>query len=656
MPTRLTPIESTPFGRYQLLKKIATGGMAEIFLAKQQGPGRFERRLIIKRILPHLAQDPKFVGMFLDEAALSAQLSHPNIAQVYDFGEEEGHYYLALELVRGPDLGRVISACREVGAPPPLDLALRLVSQILAALDYAHHALDDKGQPLNLVHRDISPQNVLVSFDGVVKVIDFGIAKAASATQKTEAGIIKGKFSYMAPEQLRAQPLDGRCDLYATALVLYELLALEPALKGEGPAAIGDALDARFRPLAELRPDVPAAILHTIERALQRDREARQHDCREIQEELDAALVARGVTVTPHEIGRFLKGLQDACGTPLSSVGWESSGAAFEATAIRPSDPLLDVAAPEAKAAASAPAVAAPAKSPAPPPAEAQTVLRPTGSAAPVRHAEPLPNKEEDGSAGRRAEAEGPKHSIDGAAFASPRRRVGPRGAVVAGLLLAVAVIAVWASRHERDSSPPSAPLVAALPPLSPQPVVPEEAPRPAPTTAVIPLPALPEPAVASAAAKAPTAARAALQPSRERRRATLTVDCSPPAELFVDGRDLGATPVADVALAAGQHTMKVASAELGFSRSLTLRLSPGEAHREALHFGKGKLILFVKPWANVTVAGRSLGQTPLPPQTFYEGSYAVRFENPALHRVVERRVTIQPGQPTLVKVDFTQG
>ncbi len=319
------PAEGTKFGRYVLLRQLAVGGMAEIFLAKQQGPGRFERSVIIKRILPHLAKDPKFVGMFLDEAALAAQLSHPHIAQLFDFGQEEGHYFLALELVRGPDLASVIDACRRLGQPPPVELSVRMAAQILEALQYAHHAADEEGQPLRIVHRDVSPQNVLVSHAGGVKLIDFGIAKATSAIQKTEAGMVKGKFTYMAPEQLRGEPLDGRCDQFAAGLVLYELLTLKTGLAGEGTGAIAAALEARIVPIQQVRPDLPPALVEAIGRSLRPRREERFDSCSAMAQALDSVLASAGLVVQDGQIGEYLDRLEGQIGMPLSPVGKGSS-------------------------------------------------------------------------------------------------------------------------------------------------------------------------------------------------------------------------------------------------------------------------------------------------------------------------------------------
>ena len=211
-------------GKYTLRQKIATGGMAEIWLSEQQGPGGFTKELVIKRILPHLASDARFVEMFLDEARLAAKLSHPNIVQIYDLGEADGSYFIAMQYIKGNDLEGIINQCNAHGERIDPPMAARIMADACAALDYAHSFADGNGNPLNLVHRDISPQNILVSEKGVVKLVDFGVAKAASSSHVTQAGAVKGKFCYMSPEQIASKPLDGRSDLFAMGIVLYELL------------------------------------------------------------------------------------------------------------------------------------------------------------------------------------------------------------------------------------------------------------------------------------------------------------------------------------------------------------------------------------------------------------------------------------------------
>ncbi|HBU47301.1 MAG TPA: serine/threonine protein kinase, partial [Myxococcales bacterium] len=181
------------FGRYQLLHRIAQGGMAEVYLAQQTGPAGFSKRLVIKKIHPHLAHNEEFVGMFLDEARVAAQLNHPNIAQIYELGEDEGQYYIAMEFIDGWNLRQLNKKLRRMGMRIPPELGARIAAETCAGLDYAHRFKDPSGRNLRIVHRDISPQNIMISRDGVVKVIDFGIAKAATNQQLTQGNVLKGK-------------------------------------------------------------------------------------------------------------------------------------------------------------------------------------------------------------------------------------------------------------------------------------------------------------------------------------------------------------------------------------------------------------------------------------------------------------------------------
>ncbi|HZX42028.1 MAG TPA: serine/threonine-protein kinase, partial [Myxococcaceae bacterium] len=211
-------------GKYQLLRKLATGGMAEVFLAKTDGPMGFEKLLVIKRILPHLAEDPQFVEMFLAEAKLAARLNHPNLVQLFDFGEAEGSYFIAMEYIDGATLRLLLARSRDLRSPMSLALGARIVSLAAEGLAYAHDFRDQvTDEPLHLVHRDVSPDNILIGRSGAVKLVDFGIAKARGQNHHTQAGTVKGKVAYMAPEQLRGEPLDRRVDLYALGVVLYEL-------------------------------------------------------------------------------------------------------------------------------------------------------------------------------------------------------------------------------------------------------------------------------------------------------------------------------------------------------------------------------------------------------------------------------------------------
>jgi serine/threonine protein kinase len=214
-------------GRYRIMLRVATGGMAEIFLGCRTGEGGFEKLAAVKRILPHLTTDETFVEMFMDEARITATLSHGNIAQIFEFGRAGRSYFIAMEYIPGLSLRAIMGLCKKRQQPPPPGLAAYVLTQVCAALEYAHVQSDPYGQPLGIIHRDVSPSNVLLSFSGEVKLIDFGIAKAARRTSKTAAGELKGKYAYMSPEQAGGEEADRRSDIFSAGVLLYELLTNE---------------------------------------------------------------------------------------------------------------------------------------------------------------------------------------------------------------------------------------------------------------------------------------------------------------------------------------------------------------------------------------------------------------------------------------------
>ncbi|MBN2493623.1 MAG: protein kinase, partial [Deltaproteobacteria bacterium] len=237
MPSQQEEILPREFGKYHLIERIATGGMAELYRAKLYGAGRFEKDLAIKKVLPHLAQDDAFVQMFMDEAMITVTLSHGNIVSVIDFGEMDGEYYLVMEFVDGIDLQSLIKKGAETGDPFPPSVAAYVSEEICRGLEYAHSKIGPDGEPLQIVHRDISPQNILISFEGQVKIVDFGIARAASRITATQAGVVKGKVSYMSPEQLTGQMVDRRSDIFACGVCLYEMLTCQRPFEGDTPQA-----------------------------------------------------------------------------------------------------------------------------------------------------------------------------------------------------------------------------------------------------------------------------------------------------------------------------------------------------------------------------------------------------------------------------------
>jgi eukaryotic-like serine/threonine-protein kinase len=297
------------FGKFQLLKKLATGGMAEVWLARHSGIEGFQRMLVLKRILPHLADDPEFVQMFLNEAKIAARFNHPNIAQIYDLGEANGTYYIAMEFVHGEDLGRVMRKAWNSGQWVAQPLAIRIVASACEGLFYAHSKTDDKGQPLKVVHRDISPQNILISFDGSVKLVDFGIAKAADAQSMTRSGAIKGKFAYMSPEQAGGRVVDQRSDLFSIGLVLYELLTgVRPLKRDTELATLQAALECKIEPPSKVA-DVPRELDSVVMGALARAADDRYRDARTFQMELEEFLVSQRWVATSVQVSELMSTL-----------------------------------------------------------------------------------------------------------------------------------------------------------------------------------------------------------------------------------------------------------------------------------------------------------------------------------------------------------
>ncbi len=299
--------EGTRFGRYDLLEPIAKGGMAEVFKARARDDVGFERIVAVKRILPNLAADEEFVSMFVDEAKIAVQLTHASIAQIFDLGRVDDHYYIALEYIHGRDLRAITTAERARGGAVPINVACFIIMKVAEALDYAHRAAGRDGQPLNVIHRDVSPQNVIVSFDGDVKVIDFGLAKAAGRATQTQAGILKGKLAYLSPEQAQGDRIDWRSDLFALGILLFELLTGQRLFLRDND--LDTVLAVRNGEVPDPRSiagDISDELAATVLKALNHDRNARFQRGRDLAEALEAYLYSSGEPMTRRKVGEYL--------------------------------------------------------------------------------------------------------------------------------------------------------------------------------------------------------------------------------------------------------------------------------------------------------------------------------------------------------------
>ena len=294
-------------GRYVVRRKIAEGGMAEIFLAASRGPEGFEKEVVIKRIRSALADDPSFVQMFISEARVASKLNHPNIVHIFDFDQHADSYYLAMEYVRGKSLAEIQRRTRDRGVQLPPVLAAQIALEVARGLAYAHR-MTDHGQPLNLVHRDVTPHNILVSYDGSVKLTDFGIAKAGN--RATTAGMLKGKFAYMSPEQSRGDPVDARTDIFALGITLWEMLTQGKLFDGDSDVAVLRAVQERpVESPGRLNPAVDAELDGIVLRALVRDPAGRYQNAHEFERALQQYVIHHTQSPDDADVGLFLRDL-----------------------------------------------------------------------------------------------------------------------------------------------------------------------------------------------------------------------------------------------------------------------------------------------------------------------------------------------------------
>lgn len=298
------------FGPYELLRSVAHGGMAEVFLAQHLGKvGGFSKQLAIKRIYPHLASDPDLVSMFIDEARIAARLNHPNIVQIYDLGQLDEYFYIAMEFVNGCDLRSLCERGLDQGNFLPIELSCRILADAAAGLHYAHSRLDDSGQPMNIIHRDVSPQNILVGMNGSVKMCDFGIAKAEKRLTHTRAGQFKGKFAYMSPEQIdgASDDLDARSDVFSLGIVLYEVTTISRLFRGQSDfETIKMVTDLPIILPTDVRQDFPPGLEPIVMKALARDPDERFQSADQLQLALEEWLLDERAKATPLHLSRYM--------------------------------------------------------------------------------------------------------------------------------------------------------------------------------------------------------------------------------------------------------------------------------------------------------------------------------------------------------------
>ncbi|MHB8420976.1 MAG: protein kinase domain-containing protein [Myxococcales bacterium] len=533
-------------GRYTLLGKLATGGMAEVFLARQDGPQGFAKTVVIKKILGHLAEDEQFVQMFLNEARLAALINHPNVVSIYELGEdaESGSFYMVMEYIDGGNLKRVAHAAARNRRRLPIELCAKVLADAAAGLDFAHNLKNESGQPLEIVHRDVSPENILITYGGQVKVVDFGIAKASVAEGRTRTGQLKGKFGYMAPEQALGKPLDRRADVWALGVVLYWLCTGQKPFGGDSEGAIiQKILYATPQVPSERNPAVDAEMDRIILTALAKDPVQRYPNARALQTDLERWAAAAGKPVSTLALADFMN----------QQFPEATDQDRLLTRAILSGDFKL----------------------------------------------QSTPSATELSRSGSRS------RSQTGTSVVRPPLTRWRRAGVAGGLLLAIVGVGLGWKLSTPKAPPPAQPATAAATPLPAPAVNPAPAPAPAPTPAA-PLPPVPalhmdpivigtpphlEPADRSAsrarlghrrghshaAPALPAQAPAEAAPVPRGPPGKLAVRVLPWAAVYVDGQLAGTTPFEPVPIAAGRHSVRLVNDEIHAERTMTVDIKSGE-------------------------------------------------------------------------------
>ncbi len=578
----------TRLGKYEIIKRLATGGMAEIFLARVSGLPGFQKMVVIKRILPQLATKTDFVEMFLDEARIAATLQHPNVVQMYDVGVVEGNYFIAMEYLHGEDVRSISKAVQHKEQRLPIEHALNIVIGLASGLHYAHEKVGFDGKPLEIVHRDVTPQNVIVTYDGAVKLLDFGIAKASNRYGETRFGTLKGKVPYMSPEQGRGEALDRRSDIFSLGIMLYELTLGRRLFQGKSDfEVLKQIVEGSVAPPTEYEPQYPPELEAIVMRALAKEKEARYQTARDMQVDLEALVRADRLHVSPIALtsymaelfGHKIEAWQDAQAKgkslgehletlQLDSLADDEDDEPSEDTQARDAERL---AAERAAFRAHVDAVA-----------EVETRMMP-------------------------AEAR-----VAATVDVVPRKRVWLWPSVIAALLLIGGSIAWLRGRAPAVIELPAPPPVVAkandneLPGpngVTTTPAKPANSEQPAnivpkatPTTdaktdkphkvAAAPVHVKAKPLAPIQPVKKPTTPTPPVAPAKLAGEGTLLLASSPWCRVTIDGVDHGPTPVS-AKLPAGKHVVVLTNPEFKITRTLPVFIPPNETVRKRLDFAQ---------------------------------------------------------------------
>ncbi len=715
---RVVPVPVAPqpqaYGKYQLLRRLAVGGMAEVFLARQRGIAGFEKLLVIKRILQEYSSDPEFVAMFLDEARLAASMSHPNVVQIFDLGQLDTTYFLAMEYVPGPDLLSIMRAHGKLGQRLPFHVSARVIASVADALAYAHDHKDARGRPLKLVHRDVTPSNILVAYGGTTKLVDFGIAKAESQSSKTAAGKVKGKTRYLSPEQLLQSAVTSRTDLWATGICLYELLTGVRPITGDNELAMMKAiLDLEIPRPRSLAPDVPEALDEIVMKCLVRDPALRMPSGEELRRQLESWLKTVDDAAAPNDVGRYLQTffksefhqLEESLAELADRKSFDSSAVArlpsmgLEVTPSGTTGVGKKKDQPEAR----------PVALPTGPRSQTPAIVGVVAGALAlvVAGAFVMTRKGPEGTLQVTTQPAGAAVKIDGVAWPQPtptqisKLAMGPhelevtlagyepgrdvvrldedqRAAAVALMLAPAKVKATTlviearpsAQRLRIDGNVITAEgAVSRVEVSAGQHAVTAE--RDGYETASKTVLASAGDTVSVVFELAALAVDEQTSPPRQtpapvapkspgpkpgptgKRQGTLNLETTPSSEVSLNGQALGKTPLKGVKVPAGELVLSFANDALNLHTTAKVTVPADDLLTKSITFSTGKLAFDIQPWADVYLGSKKLGTTPFAPKELFEGSYTVKLVNAELGALHNLTTTVKPGQTTVVRFDM---
>lgn len=608
----LLPDNQKRFGRYSLLYRLASGGMANLYVATLAGADGFKKTVAIKIMHRNLTHDPEFVRMFIDEARLASRVVHPHVTQVLDLGRTPHHHYIAMEYVEGESINALMRRTR-----PPLSCCARIIADAAAGLHAAHELCDTDGSPLGVVHRDVSPDNILISYSGTVKVTDFGVARTRDCIHTTNAGMVKGKLSYMAPEQICAEPVDCRSDIFSLGIVLYEMTTCHRLFKGSTDAETV-ALVSGCRippPSAVVRDYYPRELERVVLTALEPDPSNRFQTAQQLQQELERFLVRSGQLTYSSAVGEL-----------MSSVFSERIQRKRELTQ-QLTEQECDLV-----------------------PDMQVEVLSNESAGLPVISVEELESELElEPEIEIEPDDEG-LSQISGAPKATTRRA---RAFLIGLLMITVGAALAWVSRPaiEARLEPERAPGRTTAPEVT---IVRTRSRLDRQRERVRVKQLTKKQALVPKVELGPVRIRRRRPPRRPARRRVarppkvlLALSTKPATEAFLGRQRLGRTPLR-THLPAGRHLLTLKNPRLGLWVTRTIQAT-GRSKTASFIFGWGRIRFRLKPGRHVALDGRSLGRAPLPPVAVLEGRHAVVVTDPFKYKQQRFSVTVKRGGTTWV-------